>query len=197
MITTKNSMYVLPAARKIYVRSKGEATRTKDKFLLTTVILKFKCSKLWDINQRATNDRSANQLEKVLPVVLGHKSEEGKEGPAKRVEAGVAKVRIPPSLHACVSFWALSINREGESANNTGCHRLWYNTVIKGLFLKILKERDKTSIEVFLLRIHTQHQSCFHKAEHHYCHPNSSDSLQPNKKTNMEVFYTVDNVSLK
>lgn len=60
----------------------------------------------------ATNERRANQLEKVLPVVLGHESEEGEEGPAKRVKAGVAIVGVPPSLHAQVSFWAISINRE-------------------------------------------------------------------------------------
>lgn len=60
----------------------------------------------------ATNERSANQLEKVLPVVLGHESEEGQEGPAKRVKTGVAKVGVPPGLHACVSLWALSINKE-------------------------------------------------------------------------------------
>lgn len=58
------------------------------------------------------NERRANQLEKALPVVLGHESEEGEEGPAKRVKAGVAIVGVPPSLHAHVSFWALSINTQ-------------------------------------------------------------------------------------
>lgn len=60
------------------------------------------------------SERSANQLEKVLPVVLGHESEECQEGPAKRVKAGVAKVGVPPSLHARKSFWALPVNTGQE-----------------------------------------------------------------------------------
>lgn len=75
-----------------------------------------KHSKSTVINMYATDERSANQLEKVLPVVLGHESEEGQEGPAKRVKTGVAKVWVPPSLHAGVSFRALPINRESTIA---------------------------------------------------------------------------------
>lgn len=59
-----------------------------------------------------SNERRANQLEKVLPVVLGHESEEGEESPAERVKAGVAIVGVPPSLHTQVSFWAHSTNRQ-------------------------------------------------------------------------------------
>ncbi len=71
-----------------------------------------KCLKSEVINLFVTDERSANQLKKVLPVVLGHESEEGKKGPAKRVKAGVAEVWVPPSLHTRISFWTLSINRE-------------------------------------------------------------------------------------
>ncbi len=77
-----------------------------------------KSSNLEVINLFATNERSANQLEEVLPVVLGHESEKSQEGPAKRVKTGVAKVGVPPSLHACVSFWALSINKEESACYN-------------------------------------------------------------------------------
>ena len=59
---------------------------------------------------RKTNERSANQLEDVFPVILRHESEEGEEGPAEGVEVGVAIVGVGSSLHARVSFWALSIN---------------------------------------------------------------------------------------
>jgi len=69
------------------------------------------------MNLFATNERSANQLENVLPVVLGHESEEGQEGPAKRVKTGVAIVGVPPSLHARVSFWALPINKDKRVCN--------------------------------------------------------------------------------
>lgn len=64
-----------------------------------------------------TNERRANQVEKVLPAVLGHESEEGEESPAKRVKAGVAIVGVPPSLHAQVSFGALSISRQSALAH--------------------------------------------------------------------------------
>lgn len=115
MITTKNSIYVLPAARRICVWSKKEATRTKNTYLYIT--FKMKHSKSVVINMYVTDERSANQLEKVLPVVLGHESEEGQEGPAKRVKTGVTEVGVPPSLHAGVSFWALPINKESASYN--------------------------------------------------------------------------------
>lgn len=76
-----------------------------------------KSSELEVVNVIATNERSANQLEKVLPVVLGHESEEGEEGPAKGVKTGVAIVGVPPSLHARVSLWALPINKESACYN--------------------------------------------------------------------------------
>lgn len=50
---------------------------------------------------------SAYQLEEVLPVVLGHEAEEGQEGPAEGVIAGVAIVGVPPGLHALVALRAL------------------------------------------------------------------------------------------
>lgn len=56
---------------------------------------------------------STNQLEQVLPVVLRHESEEGQEGPAEGVVAGVAVVGVSPSLYARESFWALPINSGG------------------------------------------------------------------------------------
>lgn len=99
-----------------------------------------KSSNLEVINLLATNERSANQLEKVLPVVLGHESEEGQEGPAERVKTGVAKVGVPPSLHACVSFWALSVNKEEESA----CYSC-FPSLPK--LLKWLRNQDSNSFE--------------------------------------------------
>lgn len=69
------------------------------------------------IRNKEANERIANQLEKIFPVVLGHESEEGQEGPAKRIKAGVTKVGVPPSLHACVSFWALPVSREERLSN--------------------------------------------------------------------------------
>lgn len=50
---------------------------------------------------------SAYQLEEVLPEVLCHEAEEGQEGPAEGVVAGVAIVGVPPSLHALVALRAL------------------------------------------------------------------------------------------
>lgn len=61
------------------------------------------------------NKKSANQLEKVLPVVLGHESEEGKEGPAEGVKARVAIVGVPACLQACESIRTLSIQKKKSS----------------------------------------------------------------------------------
>lgn len=47
------------------------------------------------------------QLEKVLPVVLCHETEESQEGPAEGVVAGVAIVGVPPSLYALVALGAV------------------------------------------------------------------------------------------
>lgn len=53
------------------------------------------------------------QLEKVLPVVLRHETEESQEGPAEGVVAGVAIVGVPPSLHAFVALRAVPGSKRG------------------------------------------------------------------------------------
>lgn len=150
------------------------------------------------INILATKERSANQLEKVLPIVLGHESEEGQEGPAKRVKTGVAKVGVPSSLHACVSLWALPINRETACYN---CHQIAQNTDNKFSFplnIRGIQDRsDKISMLVSVWIIRTQHQSCFHKVKHLHCLPNNSDSLQPNKKCNKSFPLTTSSAKHK
>ena len=47
-----------------------------------------------------------NLLVEVLPVVLGHESEEREEGPAEGVEAGVAVIWIPTRFHTREALWA-------------------------------------------------------------------------------------------
>lgn len=70
-----------------------------------------------------------NQLKQVLPVILGHESEESQEGPTKRVIAGVAIVGVPPSLHAHESFWALSINMAVEN-NQCGLRPCFHSPLV-------------------------------------------------------------------
>lgn len=43
---------------------------------------------------------------KIFPEVLRHEAEEGQEGPAEAVKAGVAVVWIPPSFHTRVALRA-------------------------------------------------------------------------------------------
>ena len=55
------------------------------------------------------------QLEKVLPVVLRHQTEESQEGPAEGVKAGIAIVGVPPSLYAFVALGAVPGSKGGLS----------------------------------------------------------------------------------
>lgn len=45
----------------------------------------------------------------VFPVVLGHEAEQRQEGPAERVKAGVAVVRVTSRLQAVKAVWALPV----------------------------------------------------------------------------------------
>ncbi len=46
-------------------------------------------------------------LVKILPVVLSHQSEQGKEGPAKGIKACVAIIWIGTCFHTDMVFWTL------------------------------------------------------------------------------------------
>lgn len=50
----------------------------------------------------------------VLPVVLRHQAEQGQEGPAEGVEAGVAVVRVPSYLQTVEAVGALPVKRTQE-----------------------------------------------------------------------------------
>ena len=52
---------------------------------------------------------STDQSEEVLPEVLGHQPEEGEEGPAERVVAGVAVVGVLSRLHAAEALRTLAV----------------------------------------------------------------------------------------
>lgn len=47
----------------------------------------------------------------VLPVVLRHQAEQGQEGPAEGVEAGVAVVRVPSHLQTVEAVGTLPVRR--------------------------------------------------------------------------------------
>ena len=55
-------------------------------------------------------DAEPYQHVEILPEVLGHESEEGEEGPAEAVEAGVAVVGVPARLHTGVALRATPSN---------------------------------------------------------------------------------------
>lgn len=45
---------------------------------------------------------------KILPEVLSHEAEQGKERPSKAVKAGVTIVGVPSSFHTAEAFWTIS-----------------------------------------------------------------------------------------
>lgn len=54
-----------------------------------------------------TGNKSTYLSVKTFPVILCHKTEQRKEGPAKMIKTCITKVRILPNLLTGIVFWAL------------------------------------------------------------------------------------------
>lgn len=73
-------------------------------------------SVVWSLWGQMAESGHLYQLEKVLPVILRHETEQSQEGPAEGVVAGVAIVGVPASLDAFVALGAVpGSKKRGEA----------------------------------------------------------------------------------
>ncbi len=98
-------------------------------------------------------------LVKILPVVLSHQSEQGKEGPAKGIKACVTIIWIGTCFHTDMVFWTLPEMHTWETATvkNSPCNCSW-----RIMFEGKTMPRFMKNWYMFL----TQHHCFSHRSSH-------------------------------